>query len=478
MKSFGVGLSLFATMLSVLTYLALPGEMIKHGPVILWVLAGLPIVYLVTGYLLIPHIMRLPVTSAYEILEARLGLFNRLLGSAIFLAIRLIWMAVVIYVTADKVFVVVMGWDKSVTPYVCAVLGLVTVVYTSMGGLRAVVFTDALQSIILFGGALLTLVIITIKLGGVGAWWPHEWAPTWDAQPVFSLDPHVRVTVVGTIVMFSLWWVCTAGSDQMAIQRHLATRDAAAARRAFLITMVSNGLVFILLGLVGFALLGFFRAGAGDAAAAASIREKADLLFPRFIVSHLPVGVAGLIISGLLAAAMSSLSSGVNSSCSVLVIDIAKQFERRPRSDAERARLAKRMAFVVGAIAVVLSSFMGYVSGNLFEVVQKTANLFTTPLFGLFFMAMFVRWATPYGAAFGSLYGAAVAVLIGFWDAITGQPAITFQWIIPVSLAVNIVAGCGWSLLPTRGRPPRWLLFWSCVASVPLVAVFALVLRA
>lgn len=477
MKSFGVGVSLFATMLSALTYLAFPGEMIKHGPVILWSLAALPFAYVVTGYYLIPYIMKLPVTSAYEILETQLGVGNRLFGSLIFLSIRFIWMALVIYLTADKVIVVVMGWSPVTTPYVCAVLGLITVIYTSMGGLRAVVFTDVLQSFILLGGALLTIGIITVKLGSFGAWFPTEWAPTWDVQPFFSLDPNVRATVVGTIVMIFVWWVCTAGSDQMAIQRHLATRDATAARRAFLVTLIANAVIFVVLGCVGFALLGFFQAQTGGAI---DIKAEADNLFPRFIVSRLPVGVAGLIVAGLLAASMSSLSSGVNSACSVLVVDFAPHFRRNPLTDAERAKLAKRLAFVVGIVAVGLSTFMGKVPGNLFEVVQKTVNLFTTPLFGLFFMAMFVRWATPLGAAFGSIYGIVIAILVGFWDVITLRDALSFQWIMPVSLGANLAAGCAFSLLPTRGRSLAVQLAWSVLLSVPLVVlvVWSLNLRA
>jgi SSS family solute:Na+ symporter len=445
--------------------------MIKHGPVVLCVIGGLPLAFIVVGYVLIPHIMSLPVTSAYEILEGKLGRGNRLLGSAIFLVIRLIWMALVTYLTANKIIVVVMKWSPDVTPWVCAVLGLVTVIYTSMGGLRAVVLTDVIQTFILFGGAVLAIVMISLRMGGVDAWWPTEWVATWDHQPLFSLDPHVRASVVGTILMIFIYWTCTAGSDQMAIQRHLATRDAAAARRAFLITMAANALVFILLGLLGLALLGFFQAGFLGSGGL-DVRTHADELFPRFIVSHLPMGVSGLIVSGLLAAAMSSLSSGVNSAGSVLVVDFAPLVSRRTYSEEEKARLAKATAFATGLVVVLLSMVIGKVPGNLFEVTQKTVNLFTTPLFGLFFMAMFVPFATPFGAAFGTLYGAVAAILVGFWDLITGQPPVSFTWIMPVSLAVNIVAGCLLSLLPTRGQPAIRLLLWSVV---PVAALFLFV---
>lgn len=202
MRAGSVGLSLFATLLSTITYLAIPGEMIKHGPVILWSIAAIPIAYVVVGYLLIPPFMKLKVTSAYEILEVRLGVRIRLLGSVIFLMTRLLWMALIIYLTSDKIVVPIFGWSENIiiplfgestwelspTTCVAVIIGLVTVVYTSMGGLRAVVFTDVVQSFILLGGAILAITVITVKMGGF-SWWPTEWATNWSHQPVFWRPP-------------------------------------------------------------------------------------------------------------------------------------------------------------------------------------------------------------------------------------------------------------------------------------------------
>ena len=170
MRPMAVGLSLFATMLSTISYLSWPGEMIQNGPMILCVALGYPLIFIVIGYLIIPKIMSLRVTSAYEILETRLGLTVRMLGSSIFLLLRLLWMAVIIYATASTILVPLMGLDASATPYVCAAMGVITVIYTSMGGLKAVVFTDVVQTVILFGGAILAIILISIfsaqHLGG------------------------------------------------------------------------------------------------------------------------------------------------------------------------------------------------------------------------------------------------------------------------------------------------------------------------
>ncbi len=456
MRASSVGLSLFATLFSTITYISLPGEMIGKGPVILWSMVSIPIAYVVVGYALIPHFMRLRVTSAYEILESRLGLGIRLTGSVMFLATRLLWMALIIHVTSEKVIVSLMGWPQSATPGVAAAIGVITLVYTAMGGLRAVVLTDVIQSLILFAAAAASIVLITVNMGGVGAWWPREWSPNWDHQPVFSTDPTCRVTVIGSIVFMTMWWICTAGSDQMAIQRYLATRDARTARRMFLYSGLSNIFVTTLLGSLGLALLGFFRAHPERLGPGLSLTsgQGADLIFPYYIVHFMPPGITGLVIAGLLAAAMSSLSSGINSACSVISVDFLQRFSRpgAPVREANQVWRIQWIAAASGLAAVLLSSLMGQVTGNTMEVTVRTNHVFVAPLFGLFLLGLFVPFANGLGAACGALAGCVAAVVIAYWDQLTGGPTLSFQWISTVSLAVNLAVGLPVCWL-TRKRP-------------------------
>jgi len=476
MRSSTVGLSLFATLFSTITYLAMPGEMINKGPVILWSLVSIPVAYLVVGYLLIPHFMRLRLTSAYELLEARLGVGIRLFGSSIFLLTRMLWMALIIFITSKKLIVVMMGLDEKWTPWIAVAIGLITVVYTSLGGLRAVVLTDVIQSFILLFGALLVVGTITYRMGGVAEWWPTQWSPNWDRQPVFSLDPTERATVIGSVVFLTVWWICTAGSDQMAIQRYLATRDVKTARRTFLITGLSNVVVTSLLACVGFGLLAFFTANPHLLEPGMDLNDSktADVIFPYYIIRFIPAGITGLVVAGLLAAAMSSLSSGINSSCSVLTVDFLDRFSKS--GSHYSANRTKIISMVAGLFAVLLSSQMGHVTGNIMEVTVRTNHVFAAPLFALFFLALFVPFATGIGAALGAVAGCSVAVLIAYWDLLTGPimwspiagaigaaggvlglPAgvpLSFQWISTVALAVNLAVALPVSWLTYRGQRP------------------------
>ncbi len=448
MRPLSVGLSLFATLISAVSYLSWPGEVIKHGPMMMCMVVAYPFIFLIVGWLIIPPIMRLRVTSAYEILELRLGLSVRMVGSVLFLSLRLLWMAVIIYATVDKVLAPLLGLDPSVTPYLSALLGMVAVIYTSMGGLRAVVMTDVIQTAILFGGMILTLVVITVSLGGVGAWWPHEWPLHWPEPRLY--DPTTRVSIFWVVLSALVWYVCTAGSDQMAIQRYLATRDAKAARRVIAVSLTTDVVVTIFQILVGLSVLAYFRAHPHLIGDGRSIIADADTLFPRFMLVGLPAGLTGLVVAGLLAAAMSSLSSGINSSCSVITTDFIDRFRRRQGkpSDTNHVKLAKLISVAVGIVVVGMSSYVGMVRGNLLEVAYKTVNLFVAPLFGLFFMALFVRWATTLGTLVGAACGLAAIVAINYWEEITGSKGISFLCAMPLGLLVQIVVGMLVSLLP------------------------------
>ncbi len=451
MKPVSVGLSLFATLLSTISYLAWPGEIIRYGPMVLAMILAYPLVAFVVGWFMIPLIMRLKVTSAYEILELRLGLAVRMVGSVFFLSMRLLWMAVIIYATVGKVLVPLLGLDQSYTPYLCALLGLITVTYTSMGGLKAVVLTDVIQTVILLGGAVLTLVLITYYLGGVGAWWSTDWAAHWPDPQWF--DATERITFFGIVLATFTWWVCTSSSDQMAIQRYLATRDVKAARGVLITSLSANTLVNLLLTPVGLALLAYFRMNPQFIPDGQTIMSDADTLFPRFIAVGLPIGLSGLVIAGLLAAAMSSLSSGVNSSCSVITVDFIDRFRKNKETETDHVKLAKYISVIVGTVVVLLSAYVGMVQGNLLAIAYKVVNLLTAPLFGLFFMALFVRWATGPGTLVGAVFGVATVVLVNYWKEITGTDGISFLWAMPLGLLIQITIGMLASLLPFGRRP-------------------------
>ena len=446
MNPFGLGLSLFATMLSAISYLGFPGEMIKYGPqLIVGKLMCYPFVALVVGWLFIPFLMRLKITSAYAMLEERLGLAVRMLGSTLFLIARLMWMGMIIFTTADKVLVPLLGLEPWTTPYLSLLLAAITIVYTALGGLRAVVVTDVIQSGILFFGAFLAIGIVSYHMGGIFAWWPTSWPEQW---------PHIdwmqtagdRRPVLATALATFVWYVCTTGSDQMAIQRYQATANVGEARKMLYFSLSASAAATALVSVVGVALFSYCLANPAFLQGQ-SLSQEADRVFTMFIAGAMPPGITGLVMAGLLAAAMSSLSSGVNASCSVITSDFIDRFRAKPMEERTHVKLAKVISVFVGIAVVLLSLVIGRVEGNIITMTYKFCNLLTAPLFGLFFMAMFVRFATPIGTLCGAVAGLIAVILISFWDDIFGTPGIGFLWAMPLGLLIQVSVGAVVSLV-------------------------------
>lgn len=455
-----IGVSLFASLLSTITYLSTPGEMLGKGPVYLANFLAYPFIFVIIAFVLLPVYMRVRVTSAYELLEERLGLSVRLLGASMFLLLRLVWMSLLIYAAA-RAFCHIIGADTKYVSLVVLIAGAVSLIYASLGGLRAVVVTDLLQSILLYGGAVFVIGVVTFKMGGF-EWFPTEWNANWDHQPVFPESPSTRVSMLGTFLSVMIWYVATSGGDQVSVQRFMATKDLSAARKAVAMQLCIALVVGVTLGMAGFAMLGYFQASPELLPEGFSLKANADDVFPLFIGFHLPPIVSGLVAAGLFAAAMSSMDSGVNSITAVVSTDFVGRLSKQAMSDAQQVRLARWLAIGVGAVVLAGSTLIPFVPGNITAVTGKTVNLLTVPIFCLFFFALISNKASPAGVWIGWFCGTFVAVLIafsgpifGFIETENGQTdPVSFQWITVSALVVNISVGWIFSQLLPRKKLP------------------------
>ena len=437
-----IGISLFATMYSSLSYLAYPGEMIQFGPVIFAGVLVYPLIHWVVGWLIIPRFIKYNVNSAYEFLEIKLGMGTRVLATFFFISLRFLWMATIMYATVEIVLRNLLNLPAEYSMLISALLIVITFVYTSMGGLKATVVTDVVQSGFMWGGAILTVVIVSVKTGSFGNIIPDQWLSNWS-ELQWGLNPKERLTVANACLMGFVWSVCTAGSDQMAIQRYMATKNVRAARQSYGISLLSNLLVLTFLGLVGLAMLAFFACNPHFLSDGETLMTQADILFPKFILVGLPAGISGIVLAALLAAAMSSLSSGLNSTATVISVDVIKRFFNNNQSPEVQIRQMRFLSMIIGVGILILSIFVSNVEGNLFDVVVKVVNLFVAPLFVLFFMALYVPFATSLGTCIGGIASAGLAIAIAFF----GFMGISVFWIMPAALIVGVLFGTVASLL-------------------------------
>jgi SSS family solute:Na+ symporter len=306
--------------------------------------------------------------------------------------------------------------------------------------------------------------------------------PIEDGAVSFKL----RISGLGALLSSTIWYIATLGGDQTTVQRFMATSDARAARKALATQLIVGATVSLTLCAVGFALLAYFEKHFDQLPDSIKLKEDADKLFPHYIAYHLPVGVSGLVVSAMFAAAMSSIDSGVNSVTAVVLKDFIGRFRKTKITERGQLKLARFLAFTIGGIVVLSSTLMRFIQGNITEMTGKTVNLLTVPIFGLFFFALFVKNPRPWAVWAGVISGTVTAVVIAFsgpltyllfdqfgikpevfgtelieiTDKVTGEirsscnDPISFQWISPMALAVNIAVGYAGCWIGNLVRPP------------------------
>jgi SSS family solute:Na+ symporter len=403
-----VGLSLMATLLSTNTYLGAPGEMIRHGPAYFLGYLAYPLTAVVILYVWIPFFMRLHMSSAYEYLEQRFDRRARLVGGTLFLGLRLGWMSMVVY-TASMAMVTmlptlmervsqVVGTPHPIYP-VIATVGVLATIYACVGGIRAVIWTDVLQAVMLFGGVLAIIGYVAWHEGtGVSTWWSTIVAEQAAAPKVvwFSWDIAERTTVVWTMFSIFAWNVCTHCSDQVALQRYFTTTSLRAARNSFIVNVVSAVSIVFLLALSGLALRYFYMLHAERLPEGISAASGADQLMPFFYAFQLPAGFGGLILVSFLCDAMQTLGSGVNSIAAIITRKVDD--EQTAAEGQEGVRAARLVTLGVGAIATALAVLAaGYAmrsQSTIFDMLPRMFNMFLGPLAVMFMIGMFYRRAT------------------------------------------------------------------------------------
>ncbi|MBX3178544.1 MAG: sodium/solute symporter [Candidatus Hydrogenedentes bacterium] len=456
------GISILASLVSSISYLASPGEMIKNGPGWMWQMLHAPISYAVIAYLIIPRIMQHRATSAYELLEARFGNGVRMATSAMFILSRIFWMGLVIY-TCSFAVATVTGLP---TRTVLVAVGAIGTSYTVLGGIRAVMITDVIQYIVLVGGAAISIVIIAVKCGGPLAWWPDWHNPAladldWPTPELFSLDPAVRLSVISVMIYGCSYWIMTATGDQVVVQRFLSTRNIRAARQSFGLSIIGDAVTGAILFLTGMALTSFYLRFPGELPdPGLGLAAQADKLFPHFIAAVLPAGLTGLVVSALFAAAMSSLDSGISSISTVLVTDFRAVTTRGCLTDQDQVRRARLIGVLVGAVAIVMSFAVTYMPGNnLLEITVRVSSVLAAPLFVAFTLVFFAPRTGPAGAWTGILAGAFLGIVLTFWQplyhALTGSESdVSITFIMPLSAAGAFAAGVLGSAVARRlGHP-------------------------
>jgi SSS family transporter len=422
-----------ATMMSAVGYLGAPGQAYDGDWRYLQMRLAIIPALLITGFLVLPLFYRLEVYTAYEYLELRFDRRTRLLAAGLFLLLKLFYTGVAIYAPA-LVVAEMTGW-----PLLWIVLGVggLTTLYTTMGGIRAVIWTDALQMVVLTAGIILALWLAVTRVDGgfsgiistamqAGKLRFFDW----------SLDPTIEFTVWNGLVGGTFYLVSQYAVDQAEIQRFLTTTSVAGCRRAMVWSLMANAILGVVLFFVGTALWVFYQQHAPGEPI------QADRVFPKFILEEIPSGLRGLLIAGVFAAAMSTVSSILNSLSAVVVRDFRAFHEDDVHSGMAWARYA---TLALGAGATALSLYTAQL-GNVLVAAGKIRGFFGGVLVGLFLLGMLSRRATGFGAFWGVLAGFAGVSLMA---ALT---PISWLWYTAFATVLTYAAGEAFSRM---SAPPE-----------------------
>ena len=430
-----IGLSLLATYLSSISFLANPGKSYASDWRPFVFSLTLPIAILVATRWFIPLYRNKVKTTAYEYLEQRFGVWARVYMGAAYILLQIGRFAVVLYLTA-LALASLLAID---TATLIVLLGGLTIAYTLLGGFAAVIWTDVVQSVVLLLGGIFCLYLLLSHMPG--GW--EQLSATAARQDKFalgSMDADLLVQGFWVIFIFGIVENLKNFSvDQNYVQRFLSAPSEAQARKSLWL----GGLLYIpvsaLFFMIGTALFVYYLN-----VPAAGLPEQADRVFPYFIVNELPTGLVGLVIAGVLAAGMSTLDSSLNSSATVWTVDFYKRLLRPDADDARQVTVIRTATAIIGVLATAASLLMIDAKSAL-DVWWKLSAVFGGGMLGLFLCALFYRHMQPRQAMFATVVG----VLFVAWATITSTWFIETGWGFP--LHVMMIGACGTLVIVVAG---------------------------
>lgn len=462
-KSFGwasLSLSTVATQLSAISFISAPAFVgLKEGGGMIWLTYefAVPLAMLFLMVFLIPPMYKAGIVSVYAYLERRFSPSTRVLMSVVFQISRAFATSVMVYTVA---LILTSVMDIAMWQTIL-IIGVVTLIYCYQGGMKAVVYGDVIQMIILFGGIVICLGAGLYFLGG------------WDAF-IQNLD-RSRLTAVNFQSMgfekgdeFGFWpmligglflYMSYYGTDQSQVQRLFSAQDSGTVRT----TLLSNGLmrfpitfVYSVMGLV----IGTMVATQPEFRQLIPA-EKPDLMMPIFIREYLPHGLIGILMVAIFSAAMSSLSSGVNSLSAASVEDF---FNRKKQLNTETyMRYSKYATLFWGLVCIVLAFFTGDIAKTVIEAINKVGSVFYGPILATFIAAIGIKSINSKGINIGITAGVLVNVYLWLF-----VPSVFWFWWNAIGGVITLVVGYLASLILTSDDTDtssefefNWEIDWS-----------------
>lgn len=442
MNWFVVAISVIAALFSGISYLGAPTEVFEHDLTyavsLLSFLVATPVVIVV----FLPFFYRLKLYSAYEYLEKRFDLQVRVWSAAMFIIRVVFYLALAIYAPA-LALAAVTGlplWFSILS------VGLLTTVYTTFGGMKAVIWTDVMQFFVLFGGQLaIAWVAISRIPGGLTGTFDLAAQAGHLKFANFDWSLTARVTFWGALLGGLFNNLVQMGTDQISVQRYLTAKSLPEARKSLwfkLAVTIPLVLVFYLMGAVLFSYYHTY-----PDRLPLDLKQK-DRILPYFVVSELPRGLPGILIAAIFAATMSTVSAGINALSTASIVDFYQRFRSQVPPPEALLRLSKWLTCFYGLLATA-TAFLMPLLGTLIEATNKVMGMLGGPLLGVFLLGMLSKRANAFGTLLGAFFGSLVLGYIVF------QTKVSFLWYALIGCLVTMALGYLFSLATGKPAPEQ-----------------------
>jgi solute:Na+ symporter, SSS family len=386
LPAWALGMSIFATYVSSISFLALPGSAYQSNWNGFVFSLSIPFAAFIAVRYFVPLYRKLQSPSAYAYLENRFGLWARVYASTCYLLTQLARMGAIMYLLALPMNAL-FGWS---IPLIIIATGLGVVIYAMLGGIEAVVWTDAVQGILLIIGALTCFVLIIWEMPG-GFPQIYEIAQEQNKLSLGSFSLDWSQNTFWVILVYGLFInLQNFGVDQSYIQRYLGAKTESEAKKSTWLGSLLYVPVSMLFFMIGTALFTYYQQFPENLPIELQAFENADKVFPYFIVSTLPKGLTGLMIAAIFAAGMSTLSTSINSSATVILEDHVKKYLFPNLPKASDFKVLYVSSFMMGITSILIGLAFNGVSSAL-DAWWALASIFSGGILGIFLLGVLTR---------------------------------------------------------------------------------------
>ena len=427
MSALPVAISLVAADLSAISYMGIPAWSYQQNLELFLSTCAYLLVAPIVMYLFMPFYSRFKFYTAYQYLEQRFDLKTRLLGSAIFLLMRGSHVAIVIYTPSIALSII-----TGLPLYACILLmGVFTTAYTTLGGIKAVIWTDVMQFSILVSG-MLTICWMSLSRIPGGIHTAYEISSHAGKLRLlnFSLDPHQLTTIWAMLIGGGTMVLSTLATDQAYLQRYFTTKNLREGRRSILLDALIAVPVGIVLYLIGTVLYVFYRFHPDHLRGL----PMTDAILPFFVVQELGGVLAGLVIASIFAASMAVMSAGINSLTTATTVDFYQRLFR-PHANDSHIVLVGRLGTIGWGAAATLGALFVKRLGPVANAFNLINSFLGGPILGIFLLGMLTRTSNGTGAVLGGAAGLIAASLLQW------KSSISFFYFALVGMLVTFVVG-------------------------------------